>query len=167
MRKKIMTLMMGMLLLLTACGQTGSNSASKMLPVAAVQSAAQAIAPVEDKAQEDTESLPAEETVEETQDADSEETPKPAEDAETPSTKTEETPSAPAETPPPTAPEELATPALVPEDKPAPHPHRHLHRNRQRRNRRKILCPNLSLHRSRNPNRQTAGRLLAPPMLTR
>lgn len=122
MRKKIMTLMMGMLLLLTACGQTGSNSASKMLPVAAVQSAAQAIAPVEDKAQEDTESLPAEETVEETQDADSEETPKPAEDAETPSTKTEETPSAPAETPPPTAPEELATPALVPEDKPAPAP---------------------------------------------
>ena len=122
MRKKIMSLMMGALLLLTACGQTGSNSASTMLPVAAVQSAAQAIAPMEDKTQEDTESLPAEETVEETQDADSEETPKPAEDAETPSTKTEETPSAPAETPPPTAPEELATPALVPEDKPAPAP---------------------------------------------
>ena len=122
MRKKIMSLMMGALLLLTACGQTGSNSASTMLPVAAVQSAAQAIAPMEDKTQEDTESLPAEETVEETQDADSEETPKPAEDAETPSTKTEKTPPTPAETPPPTAPEELATPALVPEDKPAPAP---------------------------------------------
>ena len=40
MRKKIMTLMMGMLLLLTACGQTGSNSASTMLSVAAVQSTA-------------------------------------------------------------------------------------------------------------------------------
>ena len=126
MRKKIMTLMMGALLLLTACGQTGSNSASTMLPVAAVQSAAQAIAPAEDKAQEDTESLPAEETVEETQDADSEETPKPAEDAETPSTKTEKTPPAPAgESQPdvpeqPTTPEQPVTPA--PEDKPAPTP---------------------------------------------
>ena len=126
MRKKIMSLMMGALLLLTACGQTGSNSASTMLPVAAVQSAAQAIAPAEDKAQEDTESLPAEETVEETQDADSEETPKPAEDAETPSTKTEKTPPAPAgESQPdvpeqPTTPEQPVTPA--PEDKPAPTP---------------------------------------------
>ena len=128
MRKKIMTLMMGALLLLTACGQTGSNSASTMLPVAAVQSAAQAIAPMEDKTQEDTESLPAEETVEETQDADSEETPKPAEDAETPSTKTEKTPPTPAgESQPdvpeqPTTPEQAATPAPAPEDKPAPAP---------------------------------------------
>ena len=122
MRKKIMTLMMGMLLLLTACGQTGSNSASKMLPVAAVQSAAQAIAPVEDKAQEDTESLPAEEDTEQAEPTGGKENSKPANDAETPSGKTEETPSAPAETPPPTAPEELATPALVPEDKPAPAP---------------------------------------------
>ena len=40
MKKRIMTLMMGVLLLLTACGQTGSNSASTMLSVAAVQSAA-------------------------------------------------------------------------------------------------------------------------------
>ena len=126
MRKKIMTLMMGTLLLLTACGQTGNSSASTMLPVAAVQSAAQAIAPAEDKAQEDTESLPAEETVEETQDADSEETPKPAEDAETPSTKTEETSTTPAgegqsDAPePPAAPKQPVTPA--PEDKPAPAP---------------------------------------------
>ena len=95
MRKKIMTLMMGMLLLLTACGQTGGSSASAMLPVAAVQSAAQAIAPVEDKAQGDVESLPAEETVEAVKGADGEETPNPTEDTETPSTKTEETPPAP------------------------------------------------------------------------
>jgi len=125
-KKKIVTLVMGMLLLLTACGQTGNSSASTMLPVAAVQSAAQAIAPAEDKAQEDTESLPAEETVEETQDADSEETPKPAEGAETPSTKTEKTPPAPAgESQPdvpeqPTTPEQPVTPALVPVPAPTP-----------------------------------------------
>ena len=47
MKKRIMTLMAGMLLLLTACGQTRDNSTSTMLPVAAVQSAAQAIVPVE------------------------------------------------------------------------------------------------------------------------
>ena len=64
MKKKIMTLMMGTLLLLTACGQTRDSSASGLLPVAAVQSAAQAITPVEEKAQEDTVNLPAEETVE-------------------------------------------------------------------------------------------------------
>ena len=124
MRKKIMTLMMGMLLLLTACGQAKDSSASTMLPVAAVQSATQAITPTEDKAQEDTESLPAKETAEETHDADSEETPKPAEDTEMPSAKTEETPSAPTgESQPavpeqPTTPEQPVTPAPQPE--PAP-----------------------------------------------
>ena len=122
MKKRIMTLMMGALLLLTACGQPGSNSASTMLPVAAVQSAAQAIAPMEDKMQEDVDSLPAEEDTEQAEPTGGKENSKPANDAETPSGKTEETPSAPAETPPPTAPEELATPALVPEDKPAPAP---------------------------------------------
>ncbi len=122
MRKKIMTLMMGMLLLLTACGQTGSNSVSEMLPVAAVQSAAQAIAPVEDKTQEDVEILPAEEGVEEAEPAGGEDTPKLANSAEAPSGKTEEAPSAPAETAPPTTPEQAATPAPVPEDKPAPTP---------------------------------------------
>ena len=122
MRKKIMTLMMGTLLLLTACGQTGSNSASTMLPVAAVQSAAQAIAPVEDKTQEDVDSLPAEEDTEEAEPAGGEDTPKPANDAETPSGKTEETPSAPAETAPPTIPEQAATPVPAPEDTPAPAP---------------------------------------------
>ena len=116
MRKKIMTLMMGTLLLLTACGQQESNSASTMLPVAAVQSAAQAIAPVEDKMQEDVEILPAEEGVEEVKGADDKETPNPAEDAATPSDKTEETPSAPA------APKEPAIPVPAPEDTPAPAP---------------------------------------------
>lgn len=49
MKKRIMTLMMGALLLLTACGQTRDNSTSTMLPVAAVQSAAQGVAGVADK----------------------------------------------------------------------------------------------------------------------
>ena len=122
MKKRIMTLMMGVLLLLTACGQTGNSSASTMLPVAAVQSAAQAIAPAEDKAQEDTESLPAEETVEEPQDADSEETPKPAEDTETPSTKTEKTPPAPAGESQPDVPEQPTTPEQPVMPAPAPTP---------------------------------------------
>ena len=120
MKKKLMTLMMGTLLLLTACGQTGNSSASTMLP--AVQSAAQAIAPAEDKAQEDTESLPAEETVEEPQDADSEETPKPAEDTETPSTKTEKTPPAPAGESQPDVPEQPTTPEQPVMPAPAPTP---------------------------------------------
>ena len=122
MKKRIMTLMLGMLLLLTACGQTGSNSASKMMPVAAVQSAAQTIAPVEDTVQEDVDFLPAEEGVEEVKGADDKETPNPAEDADTPSAKTEETSTPPAETAPPAAPKEPAIPAPVPEDKPAPAP---------------------------------------------
>ncbi len=124
MRKKIMTLMMGMLLLLTACGQTGSNSASKMLPVAAVQSAAQAIAPVEDKTQEDTERLPAGETGEEAKPADGEETPKLAEDAEKPSAKAEETPPALTGKEQPTTPEKPTTPeqAVPPAPQPEPAP---------------------------------------------
>ena len=124
MKKKIMTLMMGTLLLLTACGQTGSNSASKMQPVTAVQSAAQATAPVEDKAQENTESLPAEETIEETKGAGDEETSKPADSEETPSGKAEEdAPKPTGEEQPdvpeqPSAPEQPVTPAPQPE--PAP-----------------------------------------------
>ena len=125
MKKKIVTLVMGTLLLLTACGQTGNSSASTMLPVAAVQSAAQAIAPVDGKAQEDVESLPAEEDTEETESAGDEETPNPAEDAEMPSAKTEETPSTPTgkEQPDvpeqPTTPEQPVTPAPQPEPTPA------------------------------------------------
>ena len=115
MRKKIMTLMMGMLLLLTACGQTGSNSASTMLPVAEVRSAAQAIAPTEDKVQEDVDSLLGEENTEEAEPAGGEDTPKLANSAETPSGKMEVTP-------PPAAPEEPVMPAPAPESKPAPTP---------------------------------------------
>ena len=121
-KKKIMTLMMGMLLLLTACGQTERNSTSAMLPVAAVQSAAQAIAPVEDKVQEDVESLPAEEDTEEATPAGDEETPKPAKDAETPSSKTEETPPAPTDEERPDKPEQPPTPEqpVTPDPVPAP-----------------------------------------------
>ena len=134
MKKKIMTLMMGTLLLLTACGQTRDSSASALLPVAAVQSAAQAIAPIEGKSQGDAESLPAEETVEETLDADSEETPKPADGAEMPSAKTEEDAPAPTGEEQPDVPEQpitseqpvMPTPVPVPaekqEEEPAPTP---------------------------------------------
>lgn len=124
MRKKIMTLMMGALLLLTACGQTGSNSASTMLPVAAVQSAAQAIAPMEDKMQEDVDSLPAEEGVEEAKGADDKETPNPAEDTDTPSAKTEETSTTPDGEGQPDVPEQPTTPeqAVTPMPQPEPAP---------------------------------------------
>lgn len=125
MKKRIMTLMMGMLLLLTACGQTGDNSASTMLPVAAVQSAAQAIAPVEDKTQEDVEILPAgEKTGEEAEPAGDEETPKLAEDVKTPSGKTEETPSSPTGEEQPDTPEQPTTSEqpVVPAPQPEPAP---------------------------------------------
>ena len=121
-KRRLALLALEGVLLLTACGQTGSNSASTMLPVAAVQSAAQAIAPMEDKTQEDVDSLRGEENTEEAEPAGGEDTPNPTEDAETPSTKAEETPTTPTETPPPTAPEEPATPAPAAEDKPAPAP---------------------------------------------
>ena len=126
MKKKIVALMMGTLLLLTACGQTGRNSASTMLPVAAVQSAAQAIVPVEDKAQGDAESPPAGEDTEEITPTGGEETPKPANDVEIPSSETAETPPTPAgeeqsdvpEQPTvseqPTTPEQPVTPNPVP-----------------------------------------------------
>ena len=120
MRKKILTLMLGTLLLLTACGQTGNSSASTMLPVAAVQSATAAIAPVDDKVQENAESLLVGEDTEEAEPAGGEETPKPTKDAATPSGKTEETLSTPAgeeqlDVPEqPTTPEQPVTPALVP-----------------------------------------------------
>ena len=124
MKKKIVTLMMGTLLLLTACGQMGSNSASTMLPVAAVQSAAQAIAPVEDKTQDDVESLLAEEDTEEAKPTGGEETPKPVEDTETPSGKTEETPPTPTGEKQPDVPEQLTTPeqAVTPTPQPEPAP---------------------------------------------
>lgn len=114
MKKKIMTLMMGTLLLLTACGQTRDNSTSTMLPVAAVQSVVQAVTPMEDKMQEDVDSLLVGEDTEEAEPAGDEETPKPTKDAATPSGKTEETLSTPAETAPPAAPEDKPAPAPTP-----------------------------------------------------
>ena len=122
MKKKIMILMMGTLLLLTACGQTESNSASAMLPVAAVQSAAQAIAPAEDKTQEDVDSLPAEEDTEEAESAGGEETPKPTKDTETSSAKTEETPTTPTGEEQSDVPEQPPTPEqpVTPEPEPIP-----------------------------------------------
>ena len=122
MKKKLMTLMMGTLLLLTACGQMGSNSASTMLPVAAVQSAAQAIAPVEDKTQDDVESLLAEENTEEAKPTGGEETPKPVEDTETPSGKTEETPPTPTGEGQPDVPEQPTMPEQPEIPTPQPEP---------------------------------------------
>lgn len=117
MKKKIMTLMMGMLLLLTACGQTGSNSASKMLPVAAVQSAAQGVAGVADKTADKAEMPQKEEKTEGSAD-----TPLPVERAETSENADNAAEKQPttAETAPPAAPKQPMTPA--PEDKPAPAP---------------------------------------------
>ena len=112
MRKKIMSLMMGALLLLTACGQTKDISTLTTPPP---QSAAQAIAPAGDGTQGGTENSPTVETVEETQDAVGEEAPKTADSAKTPSGKMEVTP-------PPTTPKQAATPAPAPEDTPAPAP---------------------------------------------
>ena len=124
MKKKILTLMMGTLLLLTACGQTRDSSVSTMLPVSAVQSAAAAIAPVEDKAQKDVENLPAEEDTEEAEPTGGEETPKPADSAKTPSGKTEETLSTPAGEEQPDVPEQPTTPEqpVTPEPEPVPVP---------------------------------------------
>ena len=119
MKKKLMTLMMGMLLLLTACGQTRDNSTSAMLPVAAVQSAAQGVAGVADKTADKAEMPQKEEKTEGSAD-----TPLPVERAnasENADNAAEKQP-APAETPPPTTPGQAATPAPAPEDKPAPAP---------------------------------------------
>ena len=122
MKKRIMTLMAGMLLLLTACGQTGNSSASTMLPVAAVQSATAAIAPVDDKVQENAESLLVGEDTEEAGPAGDEETPKPTKDAATPSGKTEETLSTPAGEGQPDVPEQPTTPEQPVMPTPAPTP---------------------------------------------
>ena len=119
MRKKIMSLMMGALLLLTACGQTGSNSASTMLPVAAVQSAAQGVAGVADKTADKAEMPQKEEKTEDSADA-----PRPVERADTSENadNAAEKQPASAETVLPTTPGQAATPVPAPEDKPAPAP---------------------------------------------
>lgn len=118
MKKRIMTLMAGMLLLLTACGQTRDNSTSTMLPVAAVQSAAQGVAGVADKTADKAEMPQKEEKTE-----DSADTLQPAErvGAENADNAAEKQPTT-AETAPPTTPEQAATPAPAPEDTPAPAP---------------------------------------------
>lgn len=119
MKKRIMTLMAGMLLLLTACGQTGNSSASTMLPVAAVQSAAQGVAGVADKTADKAEMPQKEEKTEDSADA-----PRPVERAETSENADNAAEKQPttAETAPPTTPEQAATPAPAPEDTPAPAP---------------------------------------------
>ena len=119
MKKRIMTLMAGMLLLLTACGQTRDNSTSTMLPVAAVQSAAQGVAGVADKTA-DTAEMPQKAGKPEGR-ADA---PRPVEraDASENADNAAEKQPAPAETAPPAAPKEPAIPAPAPEDKPAPAP---------------------------------------------
>ena len=124
MKKKILTLMLGTLLLLTACGQTGNSSPSTMLPVAAVQSATAAIAPVDDKVQENTKSLLVGEDTEEAEPTGGEETPKPADSAKTPSGKTEETLSTPAGEEQPDVPEQPTTSEqpVTPEPEPVPVP---------------------------------------------
>ena len=122
MKKKILTLMLGTLLLLTACGQTGDSSPSTMLPVTAVQSATAAIAPVDDKVQENAESLLVGEDTEEAEPAGDEETPKPTKDAATPSGKTEETLSTPAGEEQPDVPEQPTTPEQPVMPAPAPTP---------------------------------------------
>ena len=119
MRKKIMPLMMGMLLLLTACGQTRDNSTSTMLPVAAVQSAAQGVAGVADKTADKAEMPQKEEKTDGSAD-----TPLPVERANAPENADNAAEKQPttAETAPPTTPEQVAIPTPAPEDKPAPAP---------------------------------------------
>ena len=119
MKKRIMTLMAGMLLLLTACGQTRDNSTSTMLPVAAVQSAAQGAAGVADKMADKAEMPQKEEKTEDSADA-----PRPVERAETSENadNAAEKQPAPVEMAPPTAPKEPAIPAPAPEDTHAPAP---------------------------------------------
>ena len=118
MKKRIMTLMAGMLLLLTACGQTRDNSTSTMLPVAAVQRAAQGVAGVADKTADKAEMPQKEEKTEGGADT---LLPVKRAGAENADNAAEKQP-APAETAPPAAPKEPATPAPAPTPEPAPTP---------------------------------------------
>ena len=109
-KRRLALLALEGVLLLTACGQTKDISTLTTPPP---QSAAQVIAPVEDK----TEMPQKEEKTEDSADA-----LLPVERVDTPTDAEAEKNPAPAETPPPTAPEEPVMPAPVPEDKPAPAP---------------------------------------------
>ncbi len=106
-KRRLALLALEGVLLLTACGQTKDVSTLTTPPL---QSTAQVIAPVEDKA----EMSQKEEKTEDSADA-----LLPVEQMDTPTDAEAEKQPAPAETAPPTAPEELAIPAPVPEDKPA------------------------------------------------
>lgn len=109
-KRRLALLALEGVLLLTACGQTKDVSTLTTPPL---QSTAQVIAPVEDK----TEMPQKEEKTEDSADA-----LLPVERVDTPTDAEAEKNPAPAETAPPTTPEQPATPAPVPEDKPAPTP---------------------------------------------
>ena len=109
-KRRLALLALEGILLLTACGQTKDVSTLTTPPL---QSTAQVIAPVEDK----TEMPQKEEKTEDSADA-----LLPVERVDTPTDAEAEKNPAPAETAPPTTPEQPATPAPVPEDKPAPAP---------------------------------------------
>ena len=111
-KRRLALLALEGVLLLTACGQTKDVSTLTTPPL---QSTAQVIAPVEDKAE-----MPQKEEKTE----DSADAPLPIERAnasENTDNAAEKQP-APAETAPPAAPKEPAIPASAPEDKPAPAP---------------------------------------------
>lgn len=111
-KRRLALLALEGVLLLTACGQTKDVSTLTTPPL---QSTAQVIAPVEDKAE-----MPQKEGKTE----DSADAPLPVERAnasENADNAAEKQPTT-AETAPPTTPEQAATPAPVPEDKPAPTP---------------------------------------------
>ena len=109
-KRRLALLALEGVLLLTACGQTKDVSTLTTPPP---QSAAQVIAPVEDK----TEMPQKEEKTEDSADA-----LLPVERVDTPTDAEAEKNPAPAETAPPAAPKEPAIPASAPEDKPAPAP---------------------------------------------
>ena len=109
-KRRLALLALEGVLLLTACGQTKDVSTLTTPPL---QSTAQVIAPVEDK----TEMPQKEEKTEDSADA-----PQPVEQVDTPTDAEAEKQPTTAETAPPAAPKEPATPAPVPEDKPAPAP---------------------------------------------
>ena len=109
-KRRLALLALEGVLLLTACGQTKDVSTLTTPPL---QSTAQVIAPVEDKAE-----MPQKEEKTE----DSADALLPVERVDTPTDAEAEKNPAPAETAPPAAPKEPAIPAPAPESKPAPTP---------------------------------------------
>ena len=107
-KRRLALLALEGVLLLTACGQTKDVSTLTTPPL---QSTAQVIAPVEDKAE-----MPQKEEKTE----DSTDALLPVERVDTPTDAEAEKKPAPAETAPPAAPKEPAIPAPAPESKPAP-----------------------------------------------